>query len=135
MRTNTEQSAKRGGGCNSARTVKESTVMSNYLRWTGHHRAIAVTFALLMLGCLMVLAVEPLEWIDVQGPIAPWIFLTGFALAIPTFVGLCVFVRCPRCRARLIWHAASKDAHPRGINGILLATKCPFCGFPEATVC
>jgi hypothetical protein len=134
MRTNTEQSAKRGGGCNSARTVKESTVMSNYLRWTGHHRAIAVTFALLMLGCLMVLAVEPFGWVDIMRPVGSWALLTGFALAIPAFVGLCVFVRCPRCRVRLIWHAVSKNSHPRGINNIMLAPKCPFCGFPEPAV-
>ena len=77
----------------------------------------------------MVLAVEPLEWVDLNRPIGPWVLIIGFALAIPTFVGLCVFVRCPRCHARVIWHAVSKDSHPRGTNGLLIATKCPSCGF------
>ena len=111
----------------------DTEFVSHFLRWTGHHRAIGATFAVFILGSLLVLAVEPLEWIDVQRPIAPWLLLTGFAVAIPAFIGVCVCVRCPQCRARLIWHAVSKDAHPRGLNGILLATKCPFCGFPETT--
>jgi hypothetical protein len=107
--------------------------VGNFLKWTGHRRAIGLVFALFMLGCLMVLSVEPFEWVNIMRPVGPWVLLTGFALAIPTFVGLCLFVRCPRCRTRIIWHAVSKDAHPRGINGMLLASKCPFCGFPEAT--
>jgi len=77
----------------------------------------------------MVLAVEPLEWVDLNRPIGPSVLIIGFALAIPAFVGLCVFVRCPLCRARIIWHAVSRDSHPRGTNGLLIAAKCPSCGF------
>jgi len=107
--------------------------VGNFLKWTGHRSVIGVGNALLLLGCLLVLAVEPFEWIDLRRPAGPWVLFTGFAVAIPAFIGLCVFVRCPRCRTRVIWHAVSKDAHPRGLNGLLLATKCPFCGFPETT--
>ena len=103
-----------------------------FLKWTGHQTAIGVVFALCMLGCLMVLSVEPLEWVDLNRPIGPWVLLSGFALAIPAFIGLCAFVRCPRCRARIVWHAVSRDAHPRGTNGLLIATKCPICGFSAA---
>jgi len=98
-----------------------------------NQRAIGATFALFMLGCFMVLAVEPLEWVDIMQPVGPWLLLVGFATAIPTFVSLCVFVRCPHCRVRLVWHAVSKDAHPRGIAGMLLAATCPFCRLPEST--
>jgi hypothetical protein len=100
-----------------------------FLGWTGHQATIGVVFALCMLGCWMVLAVEPLEWVDLNRPIGPWVLIIGFALAIPAFVGLCVFVRCSRCRARVIWHAVSKGSHPRGTNGLLIAAKCPSCGF------
>jgi hypothetical protein len=104
----------------------------NHLRWTGHHRTIAVVFALFMVGSLMVSG--PLLWIHSASDRTLLIDLCGgLALAIPTFTWLCVFVRCPRCRTRLIWHAVSKDDHPRGLNAMLLATKCPFCGFPEPT--
>jgi hypothetical protein len=105
---------------------------STFLRWTGHQRAIALAFALLMLGSMMLLAVASGR-VDIRRPVGPWVLLTGFALAIPAFVGLCVFVRCPRCRVRLIWYAISKTAHPHGIKDILLASKCPVCGFPQPT--
>ncbi len=59
----------------------------------------------------------------------PWVLLSGFALAIPAFVGLCAFVRCPRCGARVIWQAVSRDAHPPGTSGLLAAPQCPRCGY------
>jgi hypothetical protein len=55
--------------------------------------------------------------------------VTGFALAIPSFVGLCMFVRCPKFRTRLIWHAVNKTAHPHGLGALLNSLKCGFCGF------
>jgi hypothetical protein len=92
--------------------------------------AIGFVFSLSMLGCLMVLMVRPFRLID--NPIAMGIYVAGFVLAIPSFVGLCAFVRCPRCRVRLFWHAVSKEVHPGGLNGMLLWTHCPFCGYPAS---
>jgi len=100
-----------------------------FLKWTGHQVAIGVVFGVCMVGCLMVLSVERLEWIDLNRPVGPWALLSGFALAIPAFVGLCAFVRCPRRRARVIWQAVSRDAHPNGTSGLLAAPQCPRCGF------
>jgi hypothetical protein len=93
----------------------ESEFVTNgrVLVWTGHQTAIAVAFALCMLGCLMVLSVEPLKWVDLNRPLGPWVLLSGFGLAIPAFIGLCVFVRCPRCDACIVWHAVSRAAYPR----------------------
>jgi hypothetical protein len=107
--------------------------MTGFLKWTGHQTAAITGFAAFMIGCLLVLAVEPLEWIDLDRPLAPWVLLAGFAVAISAGVGLCVFVRCPRCQVRIIWHAVSKDPHPHGLDGLFLSAKCPFCGFPGAT--
>jgi hypothetical protein len=118
-------------GAKPSRFPTDTEFVGNFLKWTGHRGAIGTAFALFMLGCGMVSAVT-FDKVDIMRPVGPWVLLTGFALAIPAFVGLCVFVRCPRCRVRVIWHAVSRDAHPRGLNGILLATKCPFCSFPEA---
>jgi hypothetical protein len=107
--------------------------MGTFLRWTGNQVATATGFAAMMMGNLMVLAVEPFEWIDPQRGVGVWVLLGGFAIAIPAFVGLCLFARCPRCRARVIWHAVSKREHPRGVNGLLLSPECPFCGFTAVT--
>lgn len=99
--------------------------MGKFLKWTGHQKAIASVFGICMLGCLMVIAISRNAIDDRTGI---WVLLAGFAIAIPSLIGLCIFVRCPRCRVRIIWHAVSKDA-PTGLNGLLLAAKCPFCGF------
>lgn len=110
-------------------TDTEIVAEGRFLKWTGHHVGIAVVFGFCLVGCLMVLSVEPLEWIDLNRPVGPWVLLSGFALAIPAFVGLCAFVRCPRCGARVIWQAASREAHRHGTSGLLAASQCPRCGF------
>jgi hypothetical protein len=101
-----------------------------YLRWTGQHKRIVAAYGLLILGGILTY-VSSSEWIDIPDSLWPVVLLSGLALTFVSFVGLCLFVRCPRCRVRLFWHAASEDAHPHGLNGLLLATKCPFCSFPE----
>jgi hypothetical protein len=112
--------------------------VGKFLGWTGHQKAIGFGYALFMLGCMIVFfairgwstTLGPLTLMDRVRTVAA---LIGVAFFISSFIGLCVFVRCPRCRTRLVWHAVSKDAHPRGLNALLLATRCPFCGFPAAT--
>lgn len=107
--------------------------MQTYLRWTGQHRWIGVAFGSLMLGGFLTYAVSSSGWIDLDSTMGPVLWLSGMALTILSFASLCIFVRCPRCQVRLVWNAVSKDAHPNGLNGLLLTTKCPFCGFqPEA---
>jgi DNA-directed RNA polymerase subunit RPC12/RpoP len=116
-------------GPNPVLTDTEIVAEGRFLKWTGHQVGVGVAFGVCMIGCLMVLSVEPLEWIALDRPLRPWVLLTGFGLAIPAFVGLCAFVRCPRCRARVIWHAFSRDSHPHGTSGLLAAARCPHCGF------
>lgn len=103
--------------------------MSTFLRWTGQHQAIGGVVALFMLGGLMLSSLPWMAQSDVGHKLFGRVAVTGFALAVPSFVGLCLFVRCPKCRTRLIWNAISKDAHPNGLRALLQATKCPFCQF------
>jgi len=104
-----------------------------FLKWTGHQVGIGVAWGVSMVGCLMVASVQPLEWIDLNHPVGPWVLMSGFALAIPAFVGLCAFVRCPRCRARVVWEAFSREAHHHGTSGLLAAVQCPRCGFSSVS--
>jgi len=114
-------------------TDTETVTSGSFLRWTGHQAVITSVFGLGMVGCLMVLSVEPLEWIDLNRPIAPWVLLSGFTLAIPALAGLCLFLRCPQCRERVVWNAVSKGSHPGGMNALLASAQCPSCGFSSAS--
>jgi hypothetical protein len=71
--------------------------VSSFLKWTGQEKAAGAAFAALMLGCLMVLAVQPFQFVDIQRPLGPWVLLSGFTLAIPAFP----------CVARGVEHASS----------------------------
>jgi hypothetical protein len=108
-------------------------IEGTFLRWTGNSRLIAAVFGLGMVGWLIGLSVEPVEWIDLNSFAGPWSFIAGLTIGLGAFGGLCVFVRCPRCRTRLIWHAVSGDAHPIALNGLFGASRCPWCRFPCAS--
>lgn len=105
-----------------------------FLRWTGKQRWIVPVFLLGVIGNVLVLAVEPFEWIDPAQPASIWVLLAGFAIAIPAYAGLCAFVRCPRCRMRIIWMAVSKAPHPIGLNTLWWAPQCPCCAYPREQV-
>jgi dipeptide/tripeptide permease len=102
-----------------------------FLRWTGHQRAIAVGAIILVAGGIMVYAASS-RWLDATRPLTPFIFVAGHVLWLGAFVSLSAFVRCPRCRVRIVWQALSKAPHPHGLTTLWFAGACPFCGFPGA---
>ena len=66
---------------------------------------------------------------DVAFGTAPMI---GVAIAGPAFAGLCLLVRCRRCRHRLFWYAVTKRRHNDSIEWFLTAHECPECGYSTA---
>ena len=62
------------------------------------------------------------EWIGVA------MILTAPILMFGGFCGMCLLVRCPTCRSRLLWKAVSQEAAPGGLHRLFTATKCPVCG-------
>lgn len=107
----------------------DKVLVRTFLRWTGQHRAIWVVVASFALGAMMLTSLPWLARNDASQKVFGRVAVTGFVLAIPAFVALCLFVRCPKCRTRLIWRAISKDSHPNGLGVLLKATECPFCKF------
>jgi hypothetical protein len=41
-------------------------------------------------------------------------------------------IRCPRCKARLLWHAVRAQSHPQGLHWFLTFVVCPYCKFEPA---
>src|SRR5580765_7091073 len=97
-------------------------------RSSGHD---SLGFAALIIGCLLVLAVEPFEWIDIRSSDGPWALLAGFVIAIAAGVALCTLVQRPSCRGRVIWPAISREHHPSELRRLLLSPNCRLRGFPD----
>jgi len=42
-------------------------------------------------------------------------------------------IKCPQCRARLLWHAI-REQHPKGLHWLFTFVACPYCRFqPDPT--
>jgi len=58
--------------------------------------------------------------------------LFGVFCAAAALVLCCTAVRCPVCRARWVWMAASKQRHNVWLTWLLNLEACPSCGYGEA---
>jgi predicted membrane channel-forming protein YqfA (hemolysin III family) len=56
------------------------------------------------------------------------IVVTGLFLAVGGFIWACRTVRCPACKARLLWMAASKQSHKTWLISLITQSQCPSCG-------
>ena len=73
--------------------------------------SVVVTIALLLIGGVLTSAPAwgP-EWLGKD--LAPITLpLTGVAIWLAAFVGLCLFARCENCGFKLFWHAVAKRPH------------------------
>lgn len=57
------------------------------------------------------------------------LFLVGIVLGSGGFVWVCIGVRCPRCGARIFWHAALRESLEGSFFGLLSHRACPVCGY------
>ena len=56
------------------------------------------------------------------------IVVIGLVLAVGGFIWACISVRCPACKARLLWMAVSKQSHKTWLISLITQNECPSCG-------
>ncbi len=54
--------------------------------------------------------------------------LTGVLGGIVTIVYQVLFIKCPNCKYRLIWHGLTKDFQYVYLNAV---RNCPQCNYPD----
>jgi hypothetical protein len=99
--------------------------VGTFLRWTGLTRRLLLLSVCLTLGSLLATVGERLN---------VGVSIAGVALWLLGFVGFCVFVRCPNCRERIVWRNVHNREADRKLSGLLMWTRCPFCGFSAQDV-
>jgi hypothetical protein len=57
---------------------------------------------------------------------------SGFALFFLSSVVLVLFVRCPRCHAKLAWRAVAEGSALNVAGRLLTMVRCPRCAYPDA---
>ena len=55
------------------------------------------------------------------------LILVGNGLSISGFVLGVIIVRCPKCRARLLWKAVKEHSYQEWLGWLMALTKCPVC--------
>jgi hypothetical protein len=56
------------------------------------------------------------------------VVVTARLLAVSGFIWACISVRCPACKARLLWMAVSKQSHKTWLISLITQSECPSCG-------
>jgi hypothetical protein len=99
--------------------------MGTWLAWTGQSWRVAAFSGCLVGGTILLLAGS-------DGSIGFGFVLLGLVLWLSGVVGLLAFVRCSKCKARVIWkHAYNRESDPR-FRGLFTWTSCPLCGYSAA---
>ena len=50
---------------------------------------------------------------------------------VGAFAWMCLFVRCPKCKARVVWMNANAVGPNQFLEDVLENGRCPRCGYPE----
>ena len=51
------------------------------------------------------------------------------AVAVASFVLMCSWARCPRCRSRVVWRVLAEGKVWKWMTSVLDLRQCPVCGF------
>ena len=104
-------------------------VMLPFLRLTGQRWKVIGGWALIALGLSGIFTTVEHWWDPFSTDAYLFIIVGANLLNLLAFIGMVAFIRCPRCRARLFWHAISAKQHPGGLHWFFTFTSCPTCGF------
>jgi len=57
------------------------------------------------------------------------LYVGGIVLGLGSFAWLCLRIKCPKCRAKIFWSAASRDSLRTWWNQAFESASCPACGY------
>ena len=105
----------------------------SFVEATGQLRRLrASVWIIVVLGFLLVVLIKQMAaQADMSTALFVSMLITLTAqIAVATWA--CITIRCPRCRARLIWMAVRQQSMSRWMNWLRTQTTCPVCHFrPE----
>lgn len=100
---------------------------NSFLARTGQLWKLHTGFGLVALGLALMLATQAAGHATPDQVVAGVVVGVGSGLA--GVILLFGFVRCPKCRERLLWTAASTGSTDRWLLSLLRQQACPACGF------
>ena len=83
------------------------------------------------IGLLITIGVS-LVWMFLYAELTDYfvfMFLSTVVAAFVVALWLCLAIRCPRCKARIVWIAVHEHATGKWLSWLLTLTTCPRCNF------
>ena len=98
----------------------------SYLRSSGQLWKLWLGLTLAVLGWISI----PLELAGYMGPgdAGSLLIVAGVSVAVCGFVWASISIRCPKCKARLLWRAVRKQSHKTWLVSLVTDSECPNCG-------
>jgi hypothetical protein len=98
----------------------------NFLYKTGQLTKLIGGFAVAALALFVEHRVQQL---DVSSEVFMWGIFLGLFVTFAAFAFVCLTVRCPKCRSRLVWRAVRTQPFYNWGSELFTCTVCPVCGF------
>lgn len=100
-------------------------LQKSFLKSSGQLWKLWLSLALVVLGWLSI----PLAlggYVDQDS--GALLILAGVFVAVCATVWASISIKCPACKARLLWRAISKESHKTWLVSLLSQSECPHCG-------
>jgi hypothetical protein len=105
--------------------------LQSFLDGTGQSRRLHAGLAgVVILGVLLWILVVYVEWPNDQ--LGLWVIAVTVCM-FSVGAWLCLSIRCPRCRTRLVWMAASQKGQGDWYSWLTTLATCPTCSFNPST--
>ena len=107
------------------RGVQASEPRRSFAQRTGQARRLAATRAIMTLAGFMYL----LAWSGYVRPHAVKLIALATLVGLVGFVGECLAVRCPSCKAAVVWHIYKTRKASEADATAVSHSVCPRCGY------
>ena len=100
----------------------------SFARKTRQHRRLYLAQAVLIVGGLAIMG----GCRAMNETYGATLTLIGTLVGAIGFIAMCMAVRCPRCRAAVVWHTFNTQSAAEAQDAAIFQTSCPKCGYnPE----
>ena len=106
--------------------------LAPFLQRTGQLWKFVLGCGVAAIGLLVIFALLRFTQDMLPDELAAALFMGANVANVSAAVWMVRAIRCPECKARLLWHALRTQSRPQGLHWFFTFVACPYCKFQPA---